>query len=144
MNKKIRKKNRSLQKLSDEAIDAKINTASENAFKKVNCLDCANCCKTKGPQLNKKDIGRIAAHLNLEKQQFVDRYLKFNENDDYVMQQLPCPFLAKDNKCEIYEVAPKACRSYPHTHTSKLRGLLSYLEEHSDTCPIIEEIYKEV
>ena len=71
-------------------------------FENTNCLECANCCKTTGPLFTTKDIDRISKHLNLTPHQFVAEYLKKDEDGDWVLQSLPCPFLGDDNHCQIY------------------------------------------
>lgn len=139
-NKTAKRKLQSLSNYSDEEIDLRINSAHDKAFAKINCLECANCCKTKGPALNKKDVNRIAKHLKLEPQAFVDEYLEYNVDDNLVLKVLPCPFLGKDNYCDIYEIRPLACASYPHTDTRKTKNLFPYLLEHMETCPAIEVI----
>ena len=48
---------RHLDKIA-EAIDAEV-------WQEVDCLSCANCCKTMSPTFNNKDIKRIAAHLEM-------------------------------------------------------------------------------
>lgn len=129
---------------SDDEIDEVINTANDVAFQKINCLECANCCKTKGPMFTKKDIKRIARHLKLEPQDFSDQYLTFNENDDYVLKSTPCSFLGKDNYCSIYEIRPQACASYPHMDTRKTRNLFDYMTTHAETCPAITDVLENI
>ena len=34
---------------------------------------------------------------------------------DFVLQSKPCPFLEKDNKCQIYDVRPSDCQRFPYT-----------------------------
>ena len=134
------RKLKNLAQHSDEEVDLRVNAAHDKAFKHINCLECANCCKTKGPAFNKKDVNRIARHLQLEPQTFVDEYLEYNVDDNLVLKTLPCPFLGKDNYCGIYEIRPLACASYPHTDTRKTKNLFPYLLEHLETCPAIEYI----
>ena len=129
---------------SNDEIDEVISQAHNNAFHKINCLDCANCCKTKGPMFNKKDINRISRHIGITPPEFSDKYLEFNENDDYVLKSTPCVFLGKDNYCSIYEVRPKACASYPHTDSRKTRHLFDYMMAHKTTCPAIEDILENI
>ena len=39
------------------------------------------------------DIERIAKHLRLKPQQFIDKYLRVDEDKDYVLQSVPVLFL---------------------------------------------------
>ena len=104
-------------------------------FKKTNCLDCANCCKTTGPLFTSADIERISKHLKQKPQQFIDKYLKIDEDKDYVLQQLPCDFLDKDNSCFIYDVRPKACREFPHTDRKKFNQITDLTLINVAICP---------
>lgn len=86
------------------------------AFQIVDCTRCANCCKTMPVKLDQADIDRIAKHLNMTVEKFVEAYLKSDDEDGllYIRQQ-PCPFLGSDDRCSIYDVRPTVCREYPHT-----------------------------
>ena len=59
--KSIRKKTERLKRLRKGIIDAKIHPLHEQAFERIDCLDCANCCKTTGPLFTQADIGRISS-----------------------------------------------------------------------------------
>jgi len=109
-------------------------------FENTNCLECANCCKTTGPLFTTKDIDRISKHLNLTPHQFVAEYLKKDEDGDWVLQSLPCPFLGDDNHCQIYTQRPQACREYPHTDRIKNYQIKDLTLENVTICPAAFEI----
>lgn len=46
---------------------------------------------------------------------FIETYLKLDEEGDYVVRSTPCPFLDADNFCSIYEVRPSDCIRFPYT-----------------------------
>lgn len=84
----------------------------------VNCMECANCCKTMTPTFRKSDVVRISAHLGMKPKEFIDRWLiKEEDTGDWVNKTQPCQFLVK-NKCSIYEVRPRDCAEFPH-HNKK-------------------------
>ena len=85
------------------------------AFKKIDCLDCAACCKNYSPRFKQQDIKRIARSLNMKERDFELSYLVSDEDHDFVLQSKPCPFLEKDNKCQIYDVRPSDCHRFPYT-----------------------------
>ena len=109
-------------------------------FENTNCLECANCCKTTGPLFTTKDIDRISKHLNLTPHQFVAEYLQKDEDGDWVLQSLPCPFLGDDNHCQIYTQRPQACREYPHTDRIKNYQIKDLTLENVKICPAAFEI----
>lgn len=120
----------------------------EEEFERTDCLQCANCCKTTGPLFTNKDIERIAKHLRLKPQQFIGEYLRIDEDNDYVLQELPCPFLGADNYCGIYPVRPKACAEFPHTNRKNFHKISNLTLKNVAICPaafnIVEEMRKRV
>ena len=107
----------------------------EEVFAQTNCLDCANCCKTTGPLFERKDIERIAKYLRLKPAQFEAQYLRIDEENDWVLQQVPCAFLGEDNACSIYDVRPKACREFPHTDRPKIYQIAQHTQKNVAICP---------
>jgi len=87
----------------------------EAAFATIDCLECAACCKNYSPRFKTPDIKRISKHLRMKESQFIDTYLKLDEEGDYVVKQTPCAFLGTDNRCSIYEVRPSDCSRFPYT-----------------------------
>jgi uncharacterized protein len=121
-------------------LDGMVHHLHDEAFSKINCLDCANCCKSLGPGIMTKDIERISKFLNLKKETFTKTYLKIDEDGDFVFQNMPCPFLLSENCCSIYDVRPKACAEYPHTDRRKFHQLLNLTLKNTFTCPAVYEI----
>jgi hypothetical protein len=76
----------------------------EEVFGEVNCLDCGNCCKSLGPRITDADIRRIASALKIKPSELTEKHLRLDEDNDYVFKTMPCPFLAYDNCCKIYNV----------------------------------------
>ncbi len=120
----------------------------EREFDKTDCLECANCCKTTGPLFTDKDIVRISKYLRLKPQAFLDQYLRYDEDQDWVLQDLPCVFLGADNRCSIYEVRPKACREFPHTDRKKFQQITHLTLKNVAVCPaafnIVEDLRREL
>ena len=108
----------------------------EAAFEKINCLDCANCCKNYSPRFKQPDIKRIAKHLRIKEGDLVERYLVLDEDGDYVSRQKPCPFLAADNTCDIYEHRPSDCRRYPYTDEDVFLKRTQLTLKNATVCPI--------
>ena len=127
-----------------EKMDNEIHFLHEEISAKINCLECANCCKTLGPAIYDKDIEKIAKALRLKPSEVVEQYLRLDEDKDYVFQSMPCPFLMPDNYCSIYESRPKACREYPHTDRKKFYQIYNLTVKNTSTCPIAYEVLKEV
>jgi Fe-S-cluster containining protein len=135
-----------LRKKPPKDLDYIMQELHEDEFSKTNCLQCANCCKTTGPLFTNADIERIAKHFKMKPSTFITNYLRVDEDNDYVLQQVPCTFLGSDNYCSIYEVRPKACREFPHTDRKKFHQISSLTLKNVAICPaafnIVEEMKK--
>lgn len=124
-----------LKKKPPKNLDFVAEQAHEQTFQEIDCLSCANCCKTTGPLFTEKDIDRISKHLRIKPGVFEDKYLRIDEDQDKVLQNLPCWFLEDDNKCSIYDVRPKACREYPHTDRKKVYQINNLMLKNTEICP---------
>ena len=63
-----------------------------------------------------------------------------DEEGDFVLHTAPCPFLAEDNLCRIYDDRPQACREYPHTNRKKMHQILDITFRNTLVCPAVLEI----
>jgi len=112
----------------------------EKVFSETDCLSCGNCCKTTSPIFYEKDIERAARALKLKPGDFTQKYLRIDEDGDYVPNRIPCPFLNEDLKCQIYESRPNACKEYPHTNRRKMVQLLDLTYKNTMVCPAVLKI----
>ena len=82
----------------------------------------------------------------MKQQQFIETYLRIDEDNDYVLQSVPCPFLGADNYCSVYDHRPKACREFPHTDRKKFQQISNLTLKNVAICPaaynIVEEMKK--
>ena len=116
----------------------------EEAFSKIDCLDCANCCKNHSPTFKSTDIKRISKHLGLKEAVFVDTYLKLDEENDFVVKQSPCAFLNDDNSCHIYDVRPSDCSRYPYTDEDVFIKRKALTMANSMVCPAVYYILEKI
>lgn len=137
-----------LKKKPPKQLDYIMQELHDEEFRRTDCLECANCCKSTGPLFTDKDIERIAKHFKMKPVQFTDSYLRIDEDNDYVLKSVPCAFLGVDNYCSIYEVRPKACREYPHTDRKKIHQISNLTIKNTFICPaafnIVEEMKKRI
>jgi hypothetical protein len=130
----------SLKKSNDKQLDNKFHKLHDEAFEKIDCLDCANCCKTTSPIFYEPDIDRVAKVLKMKSGKFIDTYLHKDEDNDFVLNSTPCPFLEFDNKCRVYDHRPRACREYPHTNRKRIHQILKLTLKNTQVCPAVHEI----
>jgi len=133
-----------LKKVNDRELDKIFHQAHEEVFEETDCLSCANCCKTTSPIFYQNDIDRLAPALKMRPGDFIEKYLRVDEDKDYVLKSSPCPFLGEDNYCSVYEVRPKACREYPHTDRRKVSQILDLTFKNTLVCPAVLNILDRV
>lgn len=109
----------------------------EEAFSKIDCLTCAACCKNYSPRFKTPDIKRISSLLNMKEGQFIEKYLRLDEDGDYVVKSSPCPFLGSDNFCSIYEGRPSDCRRFPYTDEDVLLKRKALTLKNATFCPAV-------
>ncbi|MEL6142104.1 MAG: YkgJ family cysteine cluster protein [Bacteroidota bacterium] len=107
----------------------------ESAFEEIDCLTCANCCRTTSPIIRDKDIDRLARYLRIRPAALIEQYMHLDQEGDYVMNTAPCPFLGTDNYCSVYEARPRACREYPHTDRKNFHQILGLTLKNTLICP---------
>jgi len=130
-----------LKKNRPKDLDKSVNDEHNLAFDAINCLTCANCCKTTSPMLFQNDIQRMARELKIKISGFMEKYVYQDDEGDFVFNSAPCPFLGSDNYCEIYDSRPKACREYPHTNRKRFYQLLNLTLKNSEICPAVQKIF---
>jgi len=104
-----------LQRATKNNVLKQLPELHEEAFEKINCLECAACCKHYSPRFKTPDIKRISKVLQLKESVFIETYLVLDNEGDYVVKSTPCPFLGEDNYCSIYEDRPSDCHRFPYT-----------------------------
>ncbi len=133
-----------LRKKKPKKLDDVMHRLHDEAFEHIDCLACANCCRTLGPRLSMKDIERLSKYLKLSDKQFISQYLCIDEDKDYVFAEMPCPFLDDENYCLVYQHRPKACREYPHTDSKRFVQLLGITRKNIAVCPAVYEIIEKL
>ena len=127
-----------------ESMDIQIHRMHEKFSERIDCLQCANCCRTLGPRITDKDVERMAKALRLKSVDLISKYLIIDEDGDLIFKSMPCPFLGNDNYCSIYESRPKACREYPHTDRKRFYQIFQLSIKNAYTCPIVYEVLQEI
>ena len=125
-----------LQRASKNTVLRQLPDYHEEAFSKVDCLQCANCCKNFSPRFKTPDIKRLSKLLQMRGSDFIETYLKVDEDGDYVANTSPCPFLGADNYCSIYEDRPSDCRRFPYTDEDVIFKRQPLTLKNSTFCPI--------
>ena len=125
-----------LEKNPPPGLDKLAAEADRNLWKEVDCLSCANCCKTMSPTFNPADIRRISHYLGIKKKDFIEKWLHKDHDGDWINKSLPCQFLdLKTNMCKIYDVRPKDCAGFPHHNKRKMVDYMHVFKQNIELCP---------
>lgn len=133
-----------LKNLKPLDADELIHTQHDLVFEEIDCLQCANCCKTTPALISNEDINRISKHLQISTKEFIVKYTRKDDDGDVVLNQTPCTFLNADNTCAIYAVRPFACKDYPHTHRKKMHQILDLTLKNTEICPAVARILQNI
>lgn len=136
-----------LEKDPPRRLDKLTARAEGEVWKEVECLSCANCCKTMTPTFTPSDIRRISAHFNMTEDAFKKKWLKQERggNRDWLNTQQPCQFLnLKDNKCSIYEIRPVDCAGFPHLPKKKMVDYIHVHKQNIEYCPATYKMVEKI
>lgn len=93
------------------------------------CGKCnGKCCTSEKPSylwVNEREIAALSEHLNLSVDEFKKHYL-YQVDNEWTVKDLKakgryqCVFLDDETgKCEIYQVRPEQCKTYPYWNRFK-------------------------
>jgi Fe-S-cluster containining protein len=129
-----------LRKKDSRKVDNVFHALHQEVFEEIDCLQCANCCKTTSPIFYPTDIDRVAKTLRMKPGEFIEKYLRIDDDRDYVLKSSPCPFLDSSNYCTVYDARPRACREYPHTNRKKMVQITELTLKNTLVCPAVFEM----
>lgn len=111
--------------------------ANNDVWDGIDCLSCANCCKTMTPTYTPKDLQKIAAYLKTPVAEIKKKWLKKERGTgNWLNKTTPCQFLdLQTNLCGIYEVRPADCAGFPHLNKRKMIDYLHVHKQNLDECP---------
>jgi uncharacterized protein len=128
--------------LSTAGLDGMVAEHLAAVTAKIDCCACANCCRVMSPTLSGRDLRRLADHLRLSRAKLISDHLRPAEDKDtYIFKQTPCPFL-RDQRCDVYDARPDACRSFPHLQKREFRSRLTQVVENCSICPIVFNVFE--
>lgn len=118
-------------------IDKVAAEVSPIVWAEIDCLSCANCCKTMSPTFKPADIKRIASHFEMTPKEFKAQWLTYDKKDnDWLNTSQPCQFLdLSSNMCSIYELRPSDCSGFPYLTKKKMVDYIHVHQQNVEYCP---------
>jgi Fe-S-cluster containining protein len=111
--------------------------ATDKVWEGVDCLACANCCKSMSPTYTTADIKRIAAFLKISTGELKGKWLKKERGTgNWINKNMPCQFLdLQTNFCSVYDVRPRDCAGFPHLTKKRFIDYVHVHRQNLDECP---------
>lgn len=125
-----------------EEIDEMVHEINDRVTAAIDCIQCANCCKTLQTQMYPEDISRLVKIKSMSEEEIFSHYLE-EDNGDVFLKDVPCTFL-EGNKCSIYADRPCDCRDYPHLHKDGFTFRLFGVINNYRYCPIVYNVVEEL
>ncbi len=135
-----------LEKNPPKGLDQLTTVVEKEVWKEVDCLTCANCCKTMTPTYTPADLKRISKHLGMTVDEFKKKWLyKERGSGDWMNKSTPCQFLnLKDNKCSIYLQRPVDCSGFPHLPKKKMVDWMHIHKQNVEYCPATYKMVEKI
>lgn len=125
-----------LLKEQPRGLDTIAAQTDKEVWQEVDCLSCANCCKTMSPTYTAADIKRISAHFEMTPDEFKKKWLRKDRGGDWLNKTEPCQFLnLENNYCAIYEIRPKDCAGFPHHTKRRMVDYMHVYKQNVEYCP---------
>ena len=114
---------------------------AETIEERIDCTQCANCCRVATAKVSERDVERLARYLRIKPAAFVAQYTAEDEEEGTILrrtEEAGCVFLS-GNECTVYDARPDSCQRFPHV----VRGngsIASRMWEFIDRacyCPIV-------
>jgi Fe-S-cluster containining protein len=122
--------------------DRRLRRIAEEIEDQIDCRACANCCKVAETDLTRRDIERLAKHMRITPQKFIDTYTtsSVQEENEIILRRNEhgCIFL-DGNDCLIYEFRPDTCRDFPHLvrGAGSIESRMWQMPDRATYCPIV-------
>ena len=113
------------------------------------CEMCGKCCHQANITVMDEEVERIAKHLNMTSDAFIDEYLYRRDGLWLFKKERKCRFLGENNKCTIWIARPEICRDFPYLVAKFMSRVylsivndapidLSYMEDDWPCTPVIK------
>ncbi len=121
--------------------DKKFRHIADEIEGKIDCMECANCCRVATVELQERDIEKLAKFFRLSISKFMKQYTTVSEEEGVILQRTEeqgCVFLS-GNECTVYEARPSTCVDFPHVVRGRgsLQSRMWQFIDRAVYCPIV-------
>jgi Fe-S-cluster containining protein len=95
--------------------DRMLRHIAEEIEERIDCTQCANCCKSASVTIGDRDVERLARYLGTTLAKFLADYTTVSEEEGRILRRTEtgCTFL-EGNLCTVYDARPDTCQRFPH------------------------------
>lgn len=96
--------------------DRTLRRIAQDIEERIDCTQCANCCKVATVTVSQRDVERLARHLRITAAKFRADYTVESEEEGRILRRSDaagCAFL-RETTCSVYEARPDTCQRFPH------------------------------
>jgi uncharacterized protein len=125
---------------SHNFVERQFKKVAQEVHDAIDCRQCAECCRVTEVEISDRDVERLAKHLRISKEKFLQEYSQTGEDGDRILwrSEAGCVFLA-GNDCMVYEARPADCERFPHL--LKGNGSIAFrmwqFVDRASYCPIV-------
>jgi len=137
------RKFRSFMKSRDHS-DRILRRTAERIQDRIDCTQCANCCRTSTTRVTGRDIEKLARHLHTPPERFLADYTMLEADEGQMTRVIKftegtgCVFL-DGNLCSVYDARPGICQRYPHLvrGNGSIASRMWDFVDRASVCPIV-------
>ncbi|SRR5579883_160142 len=124
-----------------EWAEPQLRRAAREIQEKIDCRQCAECCRVTEVEPTRRDIQRLSRFLGISAAEFIRKYTMIAEDKSRILKRSEkkgCIFLS-GNDCTVYEARPADCSGFPHLIKGRgsLADKMEAFVERAEFCPIV-------
>ena len=120
--------------------DRRLRKFGEEIEARIDCTQCANCCRVTEVGITDRDVEKLAKFIGLTKDEFLRESTARDEFNDLILKRTEagCVFL-KDNLCTVYQARPQNCANFPHLvrGSGSIASRMWQFVDRAEFCPIV-------
>jgi uncharacterized protein len=126
---------------SHEFVERQFRKIAQEVEDRIDCTQCANCCRVATVQLKERDVEKLAKYFRITPHQFRAEYTTVDPEEGLILkrtQESGCVFLS-GNECTVYDVRPDTCENFPHLvrGAGSITSRMWQFIDRATYCPIV-------
>jgi len=114
---------------------------AEEIEERIDCTQCANCCKVATVTITERDTERLARYLRIPAAKFRAEYTVESAEEGRILRRTDatgCTFL-DGTTCTVYDARPDTCQRFPHIvrGSGSLASRMWQFTDRACYCPIV-------